>query len=114
LSDKTINAEVAAIPLQYTDELLDGINSLIAKSQTSDDRGILSRTMKEVPIIGGSLQGDEENPGFMDGVYKIVPLIGDKRKEGEKSEGLIKTYFSVKGTFGEPKVSFLPEKTFWF
>ena len=66
LSDKTINAEVAAIPLQLTDEILDG-------------------------------------------VYKMIPFI-----EGKKSKGLIKTYFAVEGTFAEPKVHFLPGKTFWF
>jgi hypothetical protein len=115
LSDETINFEIAAIPLQLTDEVLDGVNNLIRKSQSGDnDRGMVSSTMKKVPIIGGTLQGDGKKAGFLDGVYKVIPFLGDKRKKDDKSEGLIKTYFLIEGTFKDPKVSFLPGKTLWF
>ncbi len=113
LSDEKIDAEVIAIPLLMTNKVFRGVNSLIAKSQ-SGDRGKLSTTITKVPIIGGSLAGEEDKEGLLDGVLKMVPLLGDKRKEGEQPKGLMKVYFSVEGTFEKPNVYFLPKKTSWF
>ena len=113
LSDEKIDADVIAIPLLITNKVFRGVNNLIAKSQ-SGDRGKLSTTITKVPIVGGILTGEEDKEGLLDEILKMVPLLGDKRKEGEQPKGLMKVYFSVEGTFEEPKVYFLPEKTSWF
>jgi hypothetical protein len=104
LSDEKIDLEVIAIPLLMLNKVFRSVNSLIAKSQ-SGDRGILSTTITKVPIIGGSLAGEEDKEELLD---------GDKRKESGQPKGLMKFYFSVEGTFEKPNVYFLPKKTSWF
>jgi hypothetical protein len=112
LTDKNINAEVIVIPLGVTDWVLHSLNDLAKSSQLeNNNKGMINKTLNMIPILGGSLAGDKDEPGLLDGVLKLVPLIGDKKEEGEQKVSLIKVYFAVDGIFGNPNVYFLPGKS---
>jgi len=115
LTDESINAEVVVILLQMIDRILRSLNELAESSQLENsNKGMLSKTINKIPIIGDTLIGGKDERELLGDVLKLVPLVGDKRKEDEQPEGMIKVYFSIGGTFEEPNVYFLHEKTFMF
>jgi hypothetical protein len=112
LAEKSINAEVMVIPLGVTDWVLHSLNDLAKSSQLENsNKGMISKTMNMIPILGDTLAGSEDKQGLLDGVLKLVPLIGDKKEEDEQKASLLKIYFSVDGIIGKPNVYFLSDKT---
>jgi hypothetical protein len=113
LSAETLRAEVVALPLRMTNKVFEKLNDLIAKSQLeSEGRGLLHKSIEKVPLIGEVLTGEKDEEGLADKIFQMIPLLGNKRNKDKRPKGLMKVYFSIDGTFNDPKVYFLPEKTF--
>lgn len=106
LLNETLDAEVKATPFGGVGKAIHNLEALVKTSISK----IKKNTVKKIPLLGDILTGEgKEGRGLFGRILKNIPLIGNKIA---RDEGLINIYFRVEGTFDEPNVYFLPQKTF--
>ncbi len=121
---ETLDAEVKVTPLKSIGKALGNLEALAKKSLSTAGKD----TVKRIPLVGDILTGDGKEGQLLDNVldeifqskkgglfgkiFKKFPSLGGKTSGSEKNGGLLDVYFGVDGTFDEPRVNFLPQKTF--
>jgi len=122
LSKRTLHAEVRVRPLQSIAKAIDALKSIVDTSLSSikADGAVGSKTL-EIPLIGDVLPENGignalgKTPvvgGLVRSNLKKIPIVRNLVGGNEENQQFINIYFSVEGTYEEPKVSFLSGKLF--
>ncbi|TDJ58103.1 MAG: AsmA family protein [Nitrospina sp.] len=122
LSKRTLHAEVRVRPLQSIAKAIDALKSIVDTSLSSIKAdGTVGSKIPEIPLIGDVLPENGignalgETPvvgGLVRSILKKIPIVRNLVGGNEENQQFIHIYFSVEGTYEEPKVSFLPGKLF--